>query len=163
LEKRRKGTITTTLLLGLGNPIIGDDGVGIHVVRMLKEKIQARKGLEFKELSVGGLRLVEEMLGYQKVFLIDSIESSPSEIGKVREYSVEDFKQTEQPSAPHVTNFATAFELYKRIEPEEIPEIVRIFTIGIDPEYTFREGLSPPVEKAAVELVDLIAKEIARN
>jgi hydrogenase maturation protease len=130
---------------------------------MLKQRMQERDGLEFKELSVGGLRLVEEMLGYEKVFLIDSIESPLPEVGKIREYSVEDFKQTEQPSAPHVTNFATAFELYKRIEPDQMPGLVRIFTISINPTYTFSEGLTPPVEKAALELIDLIANEIAQT
>jgi hydrogenase maturation protease len=153
---------TTILILGLGNPILGDDGVGIQVVRMLKDRIQTRKDLDFKELSVGGLRLVEEMLGYQKVFLIDSIESSPTQIGSIREFSVEDFKETQQASAPHVTNFATAFELYKRLEPGEIPESVRIFTIGINPMFTFAERLSPLVEKAASELVDLVASEISQ-
>jgi hydrogenase maturation protease len=118
--------------------------------------------LEFKELSVGGLKLVEEILGYQRVFIVDSIESSGSEIGRIREFSVDDFKETQQATAPHVTNFATAFELYKRLEPSEIPGSVRIFTIGINPEFTFNETLSAPVQKAASELADLVAREIEK-
>lgn len=141
---------------------MGDDGVGIHVVRMLKDRIPSRSDLEFKELSVGGLKLVEEILGYQRVFIIDSIESSGSEIGRIREFSVNDFKETQQATAPHVTNFATAFELYKRLEPSEIPGSVRIFTIGINPELTFNETLSAPVQKAASELADLVAREIEK-
>lgn len=154
---------TTLLLLGLGNPIMGDDGVGIHVVRILKGKIPPRDDLEIKELGMGGLKLVEEMLGYQKVFIIDSIESPAPEIGSIREFSIEDFKETQQASAPHLMNFATALELYKRLEPSEIPESVRIFTISINPEFTFKETLSPHVQKAASELADLVAHEIERT
>ena len=66
----------TTLVVGLGNPIMGDDAVGIHVIRRLKEKNTAKLGMEYKELSLGGLRLVEEILGYEKVFIIDSVASS---------------------------------------------------------------------------------------
>ena len=139
---------------------MGDDGVGIHVVRMLREKLQSRSDLEFKELSVGGLRLVEEMLGYEEAIIVDSFESNAAQVGQIREFSPDQLKGTEQASSPHVTNFATAFELYKKLEPSEIPDQVRIFTINISSEFTFREGLSPPVQEAASKLVDVICHEI---
>jgi hydrogenase maturation protease len=140
---------------------MGDDGVGIHVLRMLKKKIPARDDLEFKELSVGGLKLVEEMLGYEKVFIIDSVDMEDRQIGRIREFSPEQFKATEQSSpSPHVTNFATALELYRRLEPSEIPSTIRIFTIDIDPGFTFRESLSPSIQEAAANLAEMIAQRI---
>jgi len=139
---------------------LGDDGVGIHVLRMLK-KILARDDLEFKELSVGGLKLVEEILGYEKVFIIDSVDMDDRQIGRIREFSPEHFKATEQSSlSPHVTNFATALELYKRLEPSEIPGTIRIFTIDIDPAFTFRESLTPTIQEAAANLVEMIVQRI---
>jgi len=139
---------------------MGDDGVGIHVIRMLKKSL-ARDDLEFKELSVGGLKLVEEILGYEKVFIIDSVDMDDRQIGRIREFSPEQFKATEQPSpSPHVLNFATALELYKRLEPSKIPSTIRIFTIDIDPDFTFRESLSPPIQKAAANLVEIIVQRI---
>ena len=151
---------TTTLLIGLGNPIMGDDAVGIHVVRMLRKKFSSRSDLEFKELSVGGLRLVEEILGYKSVFIADSIESDSSKIGQIREFSPDQFKSTEQASSPHVTNFAAALELYRRLEPSEVPETIRIFTIDINSEFTFREGLSSPIQEAASKLAEIIFREV---
>jgi len=140
---------------------MGDDGVGIHVVRMLKTKIPARDGLEFKELSVGGLKLVEEILGYEKVFIIDSVNMERRQIGRIREFSPEQFKATEQPSpAPHIMNFATALELYKRLDPSKIPSTIKIFTIDIDPKFTFRENLSPTIRHAAEDVVEMIVKQI---
>jgi hydrogenase maturation protease len=151
---------TVTLLLGVGNPIMGDDSVGIHVVRMLKEKLGPRTDLEFKELSVGGLRLVEEMLGYDKVLVIDSIESTDKSTGEIREFSPDQFKETKRTTSPHITNFATALELYRRLEPNEIPATIRIFTIDIQPEFTFGEDMSPPVREAATKLVERITREV---
>ena len=139
---------------------MGDDGVGIHVVRALRQRFPSRSDLEFKELSVGGLRLVEEMLGYKEVIIVDSIESKAAQIGRIHEFSPNEFRGAEQAPSPHVTNFATAFELYKKLEPSEIPDQVRIFTINISSEFTFREGLSPPVQEAASKLVDVICHEI---
>jgi hydrogenase maturation protease len=136
---------------------MGDDGVGIHVVRMLKKMIPARDDLEFKELSVGGLKLVEEILGYEKVYIIDSVSLEHRQIGRIREFSPEQFKATEHTSpSPHVTNFATALELYKRLKPSEIPDTIRIFTIDIEPDFTFREKLSSTIQEAAANLVELL-------
>ncbi len=140
---------------------MGDDGLGIHVVRMLKNKIPARDGLEFKELSVGGLKLVEEILGYEKVFIIDSVDTEHRQVGRIREFSPEQLKATEQASpSPHVLNFATALELYTRLKPNEIPGTIRIFTINIDPDFTFREKLSPTIQEAAANLVEIITQHI---
>jgi hydrogenase maturation protease len=139
---------------------MGDDAVGIRVLRMLRQKMQSRSDLDFKELSVGGLRLVEEMLGYKEAIIVDSIESSSTQVGQICEFTPEQFKGTEQAASPHVTNFATAFELYKKLEPNEVPDKVRIFTIGISSDFTFREDLSPPIREAASKLVEVICREI---
>jgi len=142
---------------------MGDDGVGIHVVRTLKKKLESRTDLEFKELSVSGLRLVEEMLGYDEVFVIDSIESKNKKTGRIREFSPDQFKETEQTASPHITNFATALEFYRRLEPSEIPATIRIFTIDIEPKLAFSEEMSELVRDAATKLVEQIIREVQRS
>jgi len=147
------------LLVGLGNPIMGDDGVGIFVIRALKERIPSRSGLDFKELSVGGIRLIEEILGYDTVFIIDSI-ASKSTRGQIHEFSAEQFKGSQYESSPHTTNFATALELYKKLQPSRIPRSIRIFTVDINSNFTFSETLSPEVHAAALKLTEQIVREI---
>ena len=147
------------LLVGLGNPIMGDDGVGTFVIRALKEKIPQRTGLEFKELSVGGIRLIEEMLGYDTVFIIDSIASKDTS-GQIHEFSPEQFKGSQYESSPHTTNFATALDFYKKLQPSRIPRSIRIFTIDINSDFTFSATLSPEVHAAALRLTEQIVREI---
>lgn len=140
---------------------MGDDGVGIVVVRMLKQKIPARSNVEFKELSVGGIRLIEEMLGYDIVFIIDSVDAKVTS-GQIREFSPEQFKDSQYESSPHTTNFATALNLYKKLQPARLPSSIRIFTIDIDSNFTFSDTLSPAVQTAAEKLVEQIAREVER-
>jgi len=147
------------LVLGLGNPIMGDDGVGIHVLRRLKEKIPSRTDLEFKELGVGGIKLIEEILDYRTVFIIDSIESTTA-LGKINEFSPDQFKNTRHESTPHAMNFITALELYQKLEAARIPERIRIFTITIKPEFIFKETLTPTIQAAASHLTELLINEI---
>ncbi len=61
-----------TLVLGLGNPILTDDGVGIYVVRQAAARWTG-DGVDFKEAAVGGLRLLEVITGYERMILVDAI------------------------------------------------------------------------------------------
>ena len=161
-QARTTSSHAPVLLLGLGNSIMGDDGVGLYVLRRLKQIIPPSDGLEFKEVSIGGIKLVEEILDYKTVFIIDSIES-PTTIGNIHEFSPEQFNNALHESTPHTTNFITALELYKKLELKRVPETIRIFTIDIDPHYTFSETLSPKVQEAAAKLTELVAREIRRT
>jgi hydrogenase maturation protease len=142
---------------------MGDDGVGIYVARMVKDRIQSGADFEVKELSVGGLKLVEEILGYEEIIIIDSYASPDTEVARIREFSPEEFKDTLHSASPHDTNFATALELYRGLEPNRIPSRIRIFTVDIRPTLTFGEGLSPPVQEAASKLAESIVSEIERT
>jgi len=149
------------LLLGIGNTIMGDDGVGIYVVRMVKERLQSHPDLQVKELGVSGFKLVEEILGYDEVIIADSYDAQDAEAGRIREFAPEDFEDTLHASSPHGANFATALDLYRNLQPERIPRRIRIFTVDVHRTDTFEERLSKPVREAALRLTDTIVREIA--
>jgi hydrogenase maturation protease len=106
---------------------------------------------------------VEEMLGYDRVIIIDSIESKDKRTGQIREFSLEQFKETEQAIAPHMTNFGAALALYRKLEPSKIPSEIRIITISIEPKLIFSEEMSEPVRAAATELVKKMTREVRRT
>ncbi len=67
-----------TLVIGLGNPILGDDGVGWVVAREVENRLRksdnkSDNNLEVDCLSLGGLSLMERMVGFQHVVLVDSL------------------------------------------------------------------------------------------
>ena len=70
-----------TLIIGLGNPILGDDGVGWKVANQLTTIIDPDSSVEIDCASLGGLSLMERMLGYQRVIVIDSMETGQSPEG----------------------------------------------------------------------------------
>ena len=72
------------LVIGLGNPILGDDGVGWKVAEAVSNSLFPRPSLPPKDggnnievdcASLGGLSLMERMIGYERVILIDSMET----------------------------------------------------------------------------------------
>ena len=76
---------TKVLLLGVGNPIMGDDGVGIHVARIVRERVPSLASVEVRELSLGGLQLVEAMMGHEHVIIVDAYTSEAVSPGWIRE------------------------------------------------------------------------------
>jgi hydrogenase maturation protease len=79
------------LVLGLGNPILTDDGVGIHVARAVAARLGSQPdlavGVGFAEASVGGLRLLEALTGYDRVILIDAIQTADGLPGDICQLS----------------------------------------------------------------------------
>ena len=81
------GASAATLVLGLGNPILGDDGVGWHVADAVEVRV-ADSGVvgdvEVDRLSLGGLRLMERLIGYDRAILVDAVETGTVPPGTVR-------------------------------------------------------------------------------
>lgn len=139
---------------------MADDGVGIHVARTVQARLPQTHDIVFKELSVSGIRLVEELLGFDRAIIVDSHTGKGTEFGRIRKFAPADFMDTIHPGTPHGTNFATALRFYEDVEPDLIPKSIEIYTIDIDPELTFGEQLSPAVEKASEELVKLLVSQL---
>ena len=151
------------LILGIGNTIMGDDGVGVYVARMVRDRVQSQIDLQVKELGASGIKLVEEILGYDQVVIVDSCTAPDDDTGKIQEFGPEDFEDTLHASSPHGANFATALQLYKNLQPNRIPKSIRIFTIGIIPTNAFGERLSDRVQEAASRLTEMIVTRIEQS
>lgn len=148
----------TTLILGIGNPILGDDGAGIRVIQDLRESglFADNKEVDLKEIATGGIPLVEFMLDYDHVVLIDALEGL--EPGEVRELDPTSLDQHVNGSGVHDLDFRTSLELLQSVCPDRMPglEDITIFGIGIGENTEFSEELSPPVERGVEEAVDRI-------
>ncbi len=138
------------LVLGLGNPILGDDGVGWTVAHEVSATIsQGNPPVEVDCASLGGLSLMERILGYDRVILIDTIESGAHEVGYVRSFPLE---QLENPTyghtgSAHDTSLLTALRAAEAIG-QTTPTQIEIVAIETQQSYDFSESLSAPVQQA---------------
>ena len=103
-----------TLVLGIGNDILTDDGIGPKLCDFLKEKYKDR-AIQFEKLNVGGLEILEYIQGYKTVIFIDAIKTLNGQIGDVYLYTPDNFSETLHLSNLHDTNFITALELGKSL------------------------------------------------
>jgi len=146
------------LVIGVGNPLLGDDGVGNYVAKLVKERMPQGLNVDIKEVSASGIELVEEIMGYDKAIIVDAVATNGT-VGAIRRLKPEQLKNTVHFTAPHFLNFASALEFGKNFAAASMPKRVKIYGVGIRPRTEFSEYLSPKVGKAA----ELIAEEIIED
>lgn len=148
---------TRALVLGVGNPILSDDGVGIHVARELGAR--GLPGVTVEELPAGGLELLDLVLDHDVVVIVDAIQTSGGKPGQIHELEERDFERAVHGSSPHGVNIATALALGRKLVPERMPHTVRYVAIEAADLVNVCEKLTPPVQEAlpkAVALVEMI-------
>lgn len=153
--------VAKTLVLGLGNPILSDDGVGIEVVNRLRELV-CDENVVIEEASIGGIRLVDMMAGYDRVIVVDAIKTRGGIPGQVHRLEAGDFAGTLHASSPHDLNFYTALEL-GRTTGMQMPGEVSVFAVEVDDIETFHEGCCPAVEGAVPEVTEAVLRELKLN
>lgn len=146
------------LILGIGNPILSDDGVGIRVIKEI-EKQTSRQDIEIKEINAGGFSIIDEIVGYQKVIIVDAVKTRNGEPGSVYRFAPDDFKSTMHLSTPHTINFATAITLAEKYG-YKLPESIEIYGIEVEDNTSFGEKCTPKVIDAASRVVDEILENL---
>jgi hydrogenase maturation protease len=159
-----------TLIIGLGNPILGDDGIGWVVAEKVREALDHRPspiidGLEIDTASLGGLSLMERMTGAERIILIDSIFTGQKKIGTVSQFTLGDLPDLSagHSASAHDTSLRNAL-IVGRSMNIDLPEDGNVIIIAIEAEavYDFSQELTPAVAEAvpiAMKLVlDIIDK-----
>ncbi len=144
-----------TLILGIGNPILTDDGVGIKIAQRLKEENAKLKVIETSE---AGITLLDLIAGYDKLIIIDSIKTEKGKPGDLYKLELEDLKPSKDFSSSHGIGIATAFELGQRLG-YRLPKSVSIYAVEIKDNTTFGEKCTEEVEQR----IPFIVKQIVRK
>ena len=132
-----------TLVLGIGNPILTDDGVGIKIAQKLKEE---KPRLEVIMTSEAGIILLELLVGYKKLIIIDSIKTEKGKPGDLYKLGLEDLKPAKGFSSSHGIGIATAFELGKGLG-YKMPKYISIYAVEIKDNTTFGEKCTEEIEQ----------------
>ncbi len=148
-----------TILIGLGNPLLTDDAIGIKAARKLAE--DKWDDIDIEEASVGGMELVEMMLGYDRAIIIDSIVTGKNEVGTIRRITPDDFEESRNVSNLHNVGFKQALRLWSNAG-DVIPNEIIIYAVEVDDVFTFSETLTPSVENAIPVVVERVREELTK-
>ena len=146
-----------TLILGLGNPLLGDEGIGVWVVEELKE-LDLPAGVELADGGTAGLGLIGLMEGYQRVIIVDAADMGrpPGHVVRFTPSEVQ-FKTAEAPLSLHQIGLGEALVVAEALEMAPAELII----IGIQPgRIEAGVGLSPEVEGAIPQAIRIVLDEL---
>jgi hydrogenase maturation protease len=148
-----------TIVIGLGNPLVTDDSVGLRVAAALKDVLAARPDVEVTEDYWGGLRLMERLIGYERAIIIDAIctGAPPGTIHRL----TPDAMPTQRSASAHDVNLPTALE-FGRQAGVSLPENRHILLVAIEVEdiLTFGEACTPAVQAAVAPAVEEVIEAL---
>lgn len=149
-----------TLILGIGNDIMGDDAAGIHVARELTLLLEPGQA-DVRETGVTGLNLIEMISGYDRLIVADAILTSrKTATGKIHRLELKDLRETDGSISPHEAGLRNTIELGKKIFPGRMPSVVIIFGIEIQDVAEISVEMSPTVKAAIPQAVGMILAEL---
>ena len=146
-----------TLVIGLGNPLVSDDSVGLRVVEQLRPLLAGRKDIDVVEDYWGGLRLMEQMIGYCRAVVIDAICTGVAP-GTIHHLSTDSIA-TQKSASAHDVNLPTALAFGRRAGAA-LPADEDVRLIGIEAEdlVNFNEQCTPAVAAAIPRAVQEVIR-----
>jgi hydrogenase maturation protease len=154
-----------TIVIGLGNPILGDDGVGWKVAEEIRRQLISAPAsllsgegclVEIERLSLGGISLMEHLIGYERAILIDAF-SLDEPLGSILILKLSDLPNYTafHVASAHDTSLQHALELGKSMGAQ-LPEEVTVVGVATKRIYDFGEDLSPPVAEAVPQAAQIV-------
>ena len=149
-----------TLILGLGNPLLGDDGVGWRVAEQCATRLAGTSHVEVDFHAGGGLSLMERLIGYDRAILIYAITTGEPP-GTVRAFRLEALPtlRAGHLTSSHDMTLQNALELGRRMGAL-VPDPLIVVAVEARVEFDFKEGLSPAVAEAVPRAVELVMRQL---
>lgn len=147
-----------TLVLGLGNEIVGDDAIGIVAARAVRAALAGRAEVDVVESSASGLALLDVFAGYERAIVVDSILTGRQAPGTIVEMGMDQTGPVVAPSVhqaglPMLAAVATRLGL-------GFPTQTSVFAVEVVDATTLGAPMSRPAAAAVPELVGRICARV---
>ena len=148
------------IVLGVGNELLSDEGIGVHVIKALQKENSLPPDVEVMEGGTDGFGLINIITETDRLIVIDSIKGG-SEPGTLYKFDIED-----APATPDL--FKTSVHQIGILEVINLSSLIgktpKTTVIGVEPK-TISRGmeLSEPVKAKIPRVIELIKEEVDRS
>ena len=146
-----------TVVIGLGNLLLSDEGIGIHLIRKLSEHQDKFPSVEFIDAGTGGMNVLHLIANRKKAIIIDCVKmgKKPGAIKRFEPADVQTVKKMTHFSL-HEADILRIINLSKQLG--EYPDQIVIF--GIEPESL---ELGQNLSKTLTGKIDLYMNAVCKS
>jgi hydrogenase maturation protease len=145
-------------VLGCGNVLVGDDGVGIRVIERL-QAMELPPNVEAIDAGVGGIAILAWIEDADKAIIIDAVQTGNEPPGTVYRFTDKELPPSGMfMLSLHDLNLVDTLNVGRLVQ--RMPEEIVIIGVEVRRVAEFTDELTPEVEAAMDEVIDLVLKEI---
>lgn len=150
-----------TIVIGIGNTLLGDEGVGVHALNRLRLE-NLPKSVQLIEGGVGGIALLDYIKGIDLAIFIDAVAGDrPGRIHRLTERDLDTkVKTLLRPMSLHDVGLAEMLKIGKTVYSDEMPNEIVIYGIEIKEPKVYSTKLSKEVGDSMNKVVKMIAEEL---
>lgn len=149
-------------IMGFGNPVRSDDGVGIYVIEELQKKIRDNASISIFDMGTAAFEVLFGLKGHQKIILIDAVINTNEEVGTLFKVPAEEVLQTPEENPMvflHSMKWSQALSYAKKILRDEYPDDIQVYLIAVE-NTKLDVDLSKKVQEAGDKVVQLVLEEL---
>ncbi len=146
-----------TLVVGVGNLLRTDDGVGIHVINRLGK---LHPGIDTLDAAMGSIEIIEAMRGYDRAIIVDAIETG-AEPGTIYRVNLTGGEEPPVVTHSHGTDLITILQLGRQLFPDDMPPEIFLIAVEAGDTTTISDEPTPNVQNAIKKVVKIIVDNIA--
>jgi hydrogenase maturation protease len=148
-------------VLGIGNILVGDDGLGPRVLEEL-EKREIPANVELIDAGVGGMAILSWIEDADKIIIIDSVQTGNEPVGTVYRFTDKEMPPSDMfMLSLHDLNLVDTINIGRVVQ--KMPEEIIIYGVEVIRLTEFTREMSPEVEAAISEVADLVMEEIRNS
>jgi hydrogenase maturation protease len=144
-----------SLILGLGNDLLTDDGFGPRVARACREGLDMNPDVSVEESAVAGFRLLDLLQGYERVLILDAIQTGEHSPGTVMFWPLSQAFRGRTLGGSHQMDLDTTLR-YGRLLGYILPRSITLLVAEAADLLTFGQELTPALRAALPEAIDLV-------
>jgi len=141
-----------TLVIGVGNLLRCDDGVGIHVVNRLNE---VASYIDTLDVALGSIEILEAMKGRDRVFIVDAIQAG-GEPGTIYRVNLSRGEEPPRITHSHGVDLLTTLRLGDSLFPGQMPREIVLLAVEAEDVTTLSESCTSKVQAAVEKVVEII-------
>lgn len=145
------------VVLGLGNPVLGDDAAGLRVAEAVERLLAdgPLPGVVVEQSTRAGFELIDLLHGCEHAVIVDALDEPAGRPGELRELAPDQLSGSARLIDAHGLSLTGALQLAQRMGVP-MPASVMILGIVAGDSHTLGEGLTPGVERAIAPTAALV-------
>ncbi len=151
-----------TAILGFGNPVRSDDGVGCYVIEQLQDRLPATEAISLLDMGTSAFEVLFQLQGHERLIFVDAVINSGEPDGSLFHLPASEVNAAVQDDPMvflHSLKWDQALSYAKKILQEAYPEDISVYLIAVSDTH-LDVGMSEAVKQAGDRLVTMLTEEL---